>query len=57
MLTSVIDQDQMNMMRNKMGERMQIQTLEVAQDQRSRMAETLRNPMLRRVYQLLGGIS
>jgi len=57
MLTSVIDQDQMNMMRNKMGERMQIQTLDVAQDQRSRMAETLRNPMLRRVYQLLGGIS
>jgi hypothetical protein len=57
LLTSQIDQDQMNMMRNKMGERGEWRDIEVAQDQRSRMAETLRNPLLRRVYQLLGGIS
>ena len=56
LLTSSVDADQMQMLRNKMGERGEFQDLNLSNDPRTRQAEAFNNPLLRRLYTgLFGG--
>ncbi len=47
--------EQFEMMRNKMGERMETMALALPDDPRARQAEAFRIPLFRRVYALLNG--
>ena len=50
LLTGQFDQDQMNMLRNKMGERAEFQEYQLPEDARARQAEAFRYPILRQLY-------
>lgn len=55
-LTTTIDQDQMNMIRNKMGERCEYRELQLPADSRARQTEAFRVPILRQLYnEIFGG--
>jgi hypothetical protein len=54
-LMGTASQDQLDMLRNKMGERLESNTLALPDDPRARQAEAFRIPLFRRVYNLLSG--
>lgn len=51
-----LDQDQLNVLSARMGERLEVYNLALPNEPRVRQAEALRNPILRRVYRLFGEI-
>ena len=50
-----VDQDQLNVMAARMGERMEVWNLTLPEEPLFRQAEAMRNPILRRVFRLFGG--
>lgn len=55
LLTAQVSSDQMTMIRNKMGERMEYSELQLPADTRARQADAFRVPLLRRLYEEVFG--
>ena len=49
-----LDQDQLNVLSARMGERLEIRNVALPNEPRYRQAEAMRNPILRRVFRLFG---